>query len=143
MDETVGAAAGLVRLSFVVQAMYGEVSRDCGLTAAHAQLLCKLLTGPVGMAQLCVTLGLERSSMTGLVDRAEQRGLVERQPDPADRRAVRVAITPVGEEMIHRFDREITERLDDLLSDLPATEREYLHRALTKVTVKARAVFGG
>jgi DNA-binding MarR family transcriptional regulator len=141
MQEAVGPAAGLVRLSFQVQTLYGEAGRDCGLTTAQAQLLCTLGAGPTGMADLCTTLGLERSSLTGLVDRAEHRGLVERQSDPADRRAVRVALTRDGEKTIGRFHREITERLGRLLADLPAAERERFHRTLTKVTADAPAVF--
>jgi DNA-binding MarR family transcriptional regulator len=141
MREAVGPAAGLVRLSFLVQSLYGEVGRNCGLTVAQAQLLCTLTTGPTGMAELCATLGLERSSLTGLVDRAEHRGLVERQPDPTDRRAVRVILTQGGEKTIARFHRETTDRLEELLADLPATERELFHRTLTKLTADAPAVF--
>ncbi|MFJ8113643.1 MarR family winged helix-turn-helix transcriptional regulator [Streptomyces sp. NPDC096132] len=141
MREAAGPAAGLVRLSFLIQTVYTECSRDCGLTYAQAQLLCSLTFGPKGMAELCGVLGVERSSLTGLVDRAEQRDLVERRPDPADRRAVRVALTPSGEEAIGAFHRGITERLDALLADLPAAERKSFHLTLTKLTADAPPVF--
>jgi DNA-binding MarR family transcriptional regulator len=48
------------------------------------------------MTKLTGTLHVERSSLTGLVDRVERRGLVKRVRDPSDRRALQVASTPKG-----------------------------------------------
>ena len=56
-------------------------------------MLCVLSDHSVGMADLSGMLGLERSSLTGLVDRAEHRGLVVRENDPHDRRVVKVTLT--------------------------------------------------
>jgi DNA-binding MarR family transcriptional regulator len=138
----VGPAAGLVRLSFLVQTLYAEAGRESGLTTPQAQLLCVLQDGPLGMAGLSSMLRLERSSLTGLVDRAEQRGLVERRPDPADRRAVRVALTPAGRRTVDRFHGQVTERLCGTLAGLSATERERFTRTLAKLTAGVPAVFG-
>ena len=63
------------------------------------------------LAQTLVTSG----TMTNRVDRLESRGLVERMPDPADRRGVHVRLTPSGKE-----------RVDAALADLLARERELL-----------------
>ena len=85
--------AGLVRASFLVNAVYAESAREYGLTVQQGQLLCVLMGRPYGMGDLGATLGLEKSSLTGLVDRAVRRGLVRREPDPDDRRAVHVVLT--------------------------------------------------
>jgi len=72
--------------------------------------------------------GLEPSSVTGLVDRMERAGLVERRPDPTDRRAQRIGLTARGRE-VETLVRETVERLLDELTreieedDLDATKR--------------------
>lgn len=141
MQETLGAASGLVRLTFLVQNVYAEVGRGCDLTYAQAQMLCSLADRSVGMAELSGMLGLERSSLTGLVDRAQQRGLVVRENDPHDRRAVKVALTAEGTSALDKFHDELTRRLDVLLDDLPATERDRFTKTLGRVVAGVPAVF--
>lgn len=144
MDERDGPASGLIRLAFLVEGVYADVGHDCELTPTQAQMLCLLRGEPRGMAELVRTLGVERSSLTGLVDRAERSGLVERRPDPADRRAVRVALTPAGDAAARRFHDEVTERLAGLLAELPETERARFNRTVARVVATAAvpALFG-
>ena len=52
-----------------------------------------------GMLELARYLNLDRSSLSGLVDRAEQRGLVERIPSAADRRAATIRVTAEGRKL--------------------------------------------
>lgn len=141
MDGEIGAAAGLVRLMFLLQSVYTDVGRAAELTVPQAQLLCTLNDGPQGMASLCATLGLEKSSLTGLVDRAEQRDLVVRQPSPDDRRAVLVAMTKAGAKAINRFHAELTGRLEGLLDELPPAERARFTRTLGRMVADVPAVF--
>jgi DNA-binding MarR family transcriptional regulator len=108
---------------------------------AQAQLLCSLTDRSVGMAELSGLLGLERSSLTGLVDRAEQRGLVVREADPHDRRAVKVTLTPAGADAVHRFHDQLTSRLELLLDGLPTTERDRFARTLSRIVADVPAVF--
>lgn len=142
MKETVGAASGLVRLTFLVQSLYAEVGRGCDLTVAQAQMLCALSDESLGMADLSGVLGLERSSLTGLVDRAEHRGLVLREGDPRDRRVVKVTLTPAGADAVHKFHHQLTVRLEGLLADLPATDRDRFARSLGRLVADVPAVFG-
>lgn len=141
MQETLGAASGMVRLTFLVQNLYAEVGRGCDLTVAQAQMLCTLTDRPMGMAELSGSLGLERSSLTGLVDRAEHRGLVVREAVPQDRRAVNVSLTAAGADAVHRFHAQLTERLDKLLADLPARERDQFTRTLRRIVADVPPVF--
>lgn len=144
MDDRDGPAAGLIRLAFLVEHVYAEVGHDCELTPTQAQMLCLLRTEPRGMAELCRVLGVERSSLTGLVDRAERSGLVERRPDPDDGRAVRVALTRAGDAAVRRFHDELSRRLAGLLADIPATEQTRLHRTIARIVTAAEvpALFG-
>ncbi|TWD73107.1 DNA-binding MarR family transcriptional regulator [Kribbella amoyensis] len=141
MQDELGTASALVRLTFLVQSVYAEVGRGCDLTVAQAQMLCSVADRSVGMAELSGTLGLEKSSLTGLVDRAEHRGLVVRAPDPADRRAVRVSLTPAGREALKKFHAELTARLEQVLDGLPVTERQRFNRSLRRIVAEVPAVF--
>ncbi|MEV4055771.1 MarR family transcriptional regulator [Amycolatopsis sp. NPDC049688] len=121
-----GVVAGLVRASFLVNAVYAESAREYGLTVQQGQLLCVLMGRPYGMGDLGATLGLEKSSLTGLVDRAVRRGLVRRAPDPDDRRAVHVLLTPEGRELAEDFYAATCRRVDDLAARLSPPERDRL-----------------
>ncbi|QKV76276.1 MarR family winged helix-turn-helix transcriptional regulator [Amycolatopsis sp. Hca4] len=121
-----GVVAGLVRASFLVNAVYAESAREYGLTVQQGQLLCVLMGRPYGMGDLGATLGLEKSSLTGLVDRAVRRGLVRREPDPDDRRAVQVVLTGEGREMAEDFYAATCRRVDELAAGLSTQDRDRL-----------------
>ena len=70
------------------------------------------------------------SAMTGLIDGLVQRGFVERHPDPRDRRAVQLLITPAGRELLGEAEAGVLESARQLLSPLSAAQRERLHLAL-------------
>jgi DNA-binding MarR family transcriptional regulator len=141
--EQVGVAAGLVRLSFLVQLVYGEVCDEQDLTPPQAQLLCVLRDAPRGMAELAQTLRLEKSSVTGLVDRAERRGLVCRVSSTADRRAVTVELTPAGETLASTFHHAVSERLNETVAGLTQRDRTRLAAIASDVleTAQVPAVF--
>ncbi|MFB9834674.1 MarR family winged helix-turn-helix transcriptional regulator [Actinoallomurus acaciae] len=125
-SDRMGIATALVRSSFLVNAVYAESSREYGLTPQQGQLLCVLMPQPYGMSELGGVLGLAKSSLTGLVDRSAQRGLVRREPDPEDARAVRVALTPEGARLAEEFYAETTRRVEGLAGNLGAADRRTL-----------------
>ncbi len=138
-----GAVAALVRSTFLVNAVYADSARDHGLTAQQGQLLCVLMAQPYGMSELGAMLGLAKSSLTGLVDRTERNGLVERRPDPQDSRAVRVALTRRGGVLAEEFYAETCRRVGELAAGLAAAEQETLAGLLGRVVLdnKVPAVF--
>ena len=89
-------AAELVQLTMLVQAIYARVAERHDLTPVQARLLCQLLDGPRGMAELARCFGVEKAALTGLTDRAERRGLARRSPVAGDRRALQVTLTDAG-----------------------------------------------
>lgn len=127
--------AALVRSAFLVNAVYAESGREHGITSQQGQLLCVLMAQPYGMGELGSILGLAKSSLTGLVDRTERNGLVRREPDPRDMRAVRVALTPRGSELAEEFYDETCRRVDELPAGLDNTERETLAHLLGRVVL--------
>ena len=125
-DGRIGMVAALVRATFLVNAVYAESGREHGLTPQQGQLLCVLIPQPRGMGELSAMLALAKSSLTGLVDRTERNGLVRRESDPRDTRAVRVALTPHGARLATEFYAETCRRVDKLAAGLGAAERDTL-----------------
>src|SRR5919197_2234196 len=84
-------------------AQFGQASgilQHLGLTPGHMKLLMHLDAGEGrSMGSLAQTFRCDASTMTWLVDRLEERGLVERRMLPSDRRVKAVALTPRGIEM--------------------------------------------
>jgi len=125
-----GLASALMRLSQVVAHVFADVSRSRDLTPQQAQLLCTLIEGPVGMSELGRLLHLEKSSLTGLVDRVERRGLVLRTRDPSDRRASQVGLTCQGAQLAAESHEDVTARLEDLAGELAPADRKRLAAAI-------------
>lgn len=92
------------------------------LSPAQAHLLTRLEPStPVTMSQAAQLLACDASNVTGLTDRLERRGLIERQTSATDRRVKMLALTPSGLEIR----RELTEafaRLPSILVDLSTDE---------------------
>ncbi|MFF1923533.1 MarR family winged helix-turn-helix transcriptional regulator [Streptomyces sp. NPDC058221] len=130
-----GFVTALVRSSFLVNAVYADSGREHGITAQQGQLLCVLMVQPYGMRELGSMLGLAKSSLTGLVDRSVQRGLVRREADPEDGRAVRVALTARGDELAEAFYAGTCRRVENLSAGLGDTDRELLARLLGRVVL--------
>jgi MarR family transcriptional regulator, lower aerobic nicotinate degradation pathway regulator len=123
----------LVQLSFAVQRVLAEVAAEHDLSVTALRMLGVLRDRRPGMLELGAHLGLDKSSMTGLVARAEKRGLVERLPSPHDGRAVLVALTPLGRDLTHRGETEITRRLDALVAPLTEHQRTHLTHLAQRV----------
>ena len=132
-DKRLDAADGLIQLSRLVQDIHARISERHDLTPVQAKLLCVLAFGPRGMAELAQCFGVEKAALTGLVDRAERRGLVRRSPVPGDRRALRVTLTTTGCRAAAAFHAEATEELHHLLSPLAPRDREAFRSALAKI----------
>ncbi|MEU1078144.1 MULTISPECIES: MarR family transcriptional regulator [unclassified Streptomyces] len=75
---------------------YERAAAEHALTGAQARVLGLLALEPVPMRHIARKLKCEPSNVTGIIDRLEARGLVERRPDPADRRVKLAAPTEAG-----------------------------------------------
>ncbi|MFI6512322.1 MarR family winged helix-turn-helix transcriptional regulator [Streptosporangium sp. NPDC050855] len=134
-DGRFGIVSALVRSTFLVNAVYAESGREYGLTPQQGQLLCVLMAQPYGMGELGTMLRLAKSSLTGLVDRTERNGLVRRETDPRDTRAVRVALTPRGGRLAREFYTETCRRIETLSEGLQDAERDTLAALLGRVVL--------
>lgn len=111
---------------------YEDAAGEHALTGAQARLLSLLSLEPLPMRKLAQRLKCEPSNVTGIVDRLESRGLVERRPDPADRRVKLAAATEEG----LRVARDLREGLRfarEPLAGLSTAERQSLRDLLRRM----------
>jgi DNA-binding MarR family transcriptional regulator len=80
-------------------------------------------------------LQLDKSSVTGLVDRAEERGLVKRIPSPLDGRSVQVTITSAGQRLVARAVQDFEDEIAVLVADLNPAQRTRLSVTASHVVV--------
>jgi DNA-binding MarR family transcriptional regulator len=111
---------------------YEEAAGDHSLTGAQARLLSLLSLEPLPMRKLAQKLKCEPSNVTGIVDRLETRGLVERRPDPADRRVKLAAATDEGRQVARSL-RESLRFAREPLAGLSDDERSALRGLLRRM----------
>ena len=108
------------------------------ITSQQISLLAMLRGGGVRMTTIAANLGVRTPTATQSVDRLSKAGLVQRDPDPTDARAVLVSLTPHGEEVLAREDQHRNERVADVLGELTLPELERLDAALPILAKLAR-----
>jgi DNA-binding MarR family transcriptional regulator len=123
------------------------------VTAAHAavadlpggprgyQVLSAAAHGTVA-SQLALAqhLGIDRTVMTYLLDDLESAGLIERRPDPADRRARHVVATDKGAELLATLDRRLESAETQLLAPLDESEQETFRAQVRLIATRIDAV---
>jgi len=120
----------LVKFFFAQREHLPSLGSDFGLSPVQCHVLHLIEPDrPVPMGRLADTLACDASNVTGLVDRLEARGLVQRLPSPADRRVKVIQLTPTGSRLRSRLLQRMT--ADTLpLSRLSLKEQRLLVRML-------------
>jgi MarR family transcriptional regulator, lower aerobic nicotinate degradation pathway regulator len=139
-DAPVSEFAGqlLFRLWRASHGRAADVLGSLGLTPAAFALLNVVSVREGAIQQeLGAAMGIDRSTMVGLVDQLESAGLAERRPSKTDRRAREVAITPKGRRVLQRARRMLLAAEDEVLAGLNAEERRNLLTLLRRALEKA------
>ena len=126
----------------VTRRLDDELQAAHGLSLAEYDALLQIAHAPgrrVRMNVLAERVILSRSGITRLVDRLEAAGLVNRVPDPVDRRIARVAATPKGVKLLHDGRRRRVASLAVSLRELPEKDRFALAKALPILEKVVRA----
>jgi DNA-binding MarR family transcriptional regulator len=106
-------------------------STDEGLTPTQYSVLGLIaVRGPLGLTELTDLEGLNPTMLSRVVRKLDDEGLIRRQPDPADQRAVRVQVTPAGAEVHERIRTHRTQVLYACLERLPVEVTDELLRAV-------------
>lgn len=133
---------GLVQLSFYVYGLVTRLAAARDLSVVQVRMLGSLRDRELRMAQLAALLNLDKSSVTGLIDRAERRGLVQRVPVPEDGRAVHVVLTPAGQDLAAAVAAEVSRELAAVTGGLSETGRKNLASLAGQVVHQAAAAAG-
>jgi DNA-binding MarR family transcriptional regulator len=159
MDETAGRRDEVGGAPSCVGALAGDLGWGLGVvlrayaTAAHAavadlpggprgyQILSAAAQGAVS-SQLALAqhLGVDRTVMTYLIDDLEAAKLIERRPDPADRRARRVVATELGTELLATLNDRLRAAEAHVLGPLDAETRETFRGHVRLLATQAEAL---
>jgi DNA-binding MarR family transcriptional regulator len=126
---------GLAQLAFVVHGMLELRAAEHDLSITQARLLGVLRDRTPAMNELARLLGLDKSSISGLVDRAERRGLVARIPSAEDKRAVLVGLTDEGRSLMSQAAASFGADLTAMLDLLPPSDRDALSAIVSRLLV--------
>lgn len=108
--------------------------RRFGLSSPEFDVLATLGNKP-GMTfkEIGENTLITKTTLTGVVDRLEKKGLVERRACPEDRRCVRAVLTEKGDALFREVFPDHVDRLRERLESLPAAERDQLVKQLAAV----------
>ena len=132
----------LVRLSRLrpMRDPLATAAADLDLTPAQIHLVLWVGTdGPLTMGDLARRVAVTEKTITGLVDRLERDGLVQRTRHPADRRVIEVRLGPDGARLHRRIEQGIASKLTGFLALLEAADRQRLVRMVEKLTARLAA----
>src|SRR3954469_8299169 len=133
MSSTEDLVDALAQLSFLVQNTLAGIAGEHDLSLVQTRLLGVLRDREPLMSELGRHLGLDKSSISGLVDRAQRRGLVTRTTSEVDRRAFRGSITHAGRRMAEGAGARFADRIEELVAGLADAERQLLTRLAARV----------
>jgi DNA-binding MarR family transcriptional regulator len=93
-------------------------------------------------AAFAESIGADKTRIIEYLDELQDRGLIAREPDPSDRRARLLRLTPQGRRVRDAAQRAIQRNEERLLSELPAAERDRFLRSLQRLAEAAPDVYG-
>jgi DNA-binding MarR family transcriptional regulator len=137
-----GLLDALAQTSFAMMAILHRVAAEHDLSLTQLRVGGILRDRRLRMAELAGYLGLEKSTMTGLVERAEARGIMARASNPDDGRVIEVFLTRDGLKLAERVRGQIQKALAPLTDRLDAADRRRLQESLERM-LAAQSDAGG
>lgn len=132
----------MAQISFLVQETLERRAGERGFSLVQTRLLGVLRDRRPTINELANLLGLDKSSASGLVDRAERRGLVMRTPSAVDRRSVLVELAEDGRTLVGEVAAQFEADIAAMLEPLTPTERSALTDLLSHVLLTHAASRG-
>jgi MarR family transcriptional regulator, lower aerobic nicotinate degradation pathway regulator len=136
-EELLGSTLFLLaRLGYALKARLVEEFEQAGYNLYQYGVLATLGEGACGtQAMIADVLHLDRSQLVGVLDELEERGLVERQRDPNDRRRHSVRLTSEGKRQLVKLRKLVKGIEETVLEPLELRSRDSLHKALLTLAV--------
>jgi DNA-binding MarR family transcriptional regulator len=122
------------RLHQIAVAIFLQETEAHGLTPVQFAALSKVgLTPGVDQRTLAGSIGLDTSTIAGVVDRLEARGLMQRKASPEDRRVRLLSLSTEGQRVLQAIQPDMLKAQQRILKPLPAAERDAFMRMLRKL----------
>jgi DNA-binding MarR family transcriptional regulator len=121
----------LAQTSFLVMGVLTRIAAEHDLSLTQFRVLAILRDRTLRMSALAEYLGLEKSTLSGLVDRAAARGLVRRGPSATDRRAIEVSITEGGDRLADAGAARVRRELAPVVGRLDGRRQALLQELLS------------
>jgi len=132
MDENIGSM--LAQVSRLMRRSFDERARAIGITRPQAQVLSVLSRNKgINQGGLAEILEVEPITAGRMIDRLQDAELVERRPDPEDRRAWRLYLTSRGEDLLDQLRPFVLETFEIALDGISEVEREELMAMLERI----------
>lgn len=128
-----GLADALVPTAFVTMAVLNKIGAENDLSLTLIRVLGILSDQRPRMTELADYLGLEKQTMSGLIARAEKKGLVARAPNAEDGRATDVFLTSEGARLAKRLHAQAQQALAPLTEQLSAADQRQLQELLQRM----------
>lgn len=126
---------GIVRAGEAFVTLANQALTDYQLSPAARQALA-VLDGagePLSPTEIARRLIVTTASITSLLDTLQRRGLIERRPDPADRRRLLIAITPAAQDLVRRYVPEVVALQVRVMQDIPEEDRQQFVAVLNRI----------
>lgn len=123
-------------LSLLLGRKFQERLEPFGITPFHWVVLCCLWEED-GLATSSIGEKLQQvgGTLTGVLDRMEERGLIYRERDTRDRRIWRIWLTPAGKQLQKVLPPIASELREDVMQGIPQTERELFSQLIDRAIV--------
>ena len=124
----------LARLGMESRRSWGQMLAEHGLTPHQFGVLMALGSpGAASQQQLSRALGVDPRNAAPIIDALEQQGLLQRRPDPADRRRRAITLTDAGQAKAEQLSQAGNDLEHRFLQSLTQNERADLHATLSKL----------
>lgn len=111
-----------------------RLASECGVTIPQLACLTRVVEdGPLSLKTLAAAVDLSPSTLVGIVDRLERKGLVRRKRSEADRRRVVISATDSGVTLAAASPSALHDRLAEGLQRLPESQRESIAGSLERI----------
>lgn len=123
----------LLRTTLSMKRTMGAVFAQAGLTGAQFHTLVRVPAEGIPLTRLAARSWADPGNASGVVDRLERDGLVERRAAPHDRRVVLVHATPAGRALVSRLWPEYVSGIHRIMEPLNAEEQAHLNELLERL----------
>ena len=133
VDPTVATFRRLLRTTLSMKRALGALFAEAGLTGAQFHTLVRIPDEGIPLTRLAARSWADPGNASGVVDRLERDGLVERRAAPHDRRVVLVHATPAGRALVSRLWPEYVSGIHRIMEPLNAEEQAHLNELLERL----------